>query len=372
MNKNKQIKIFSIIGLISLFFSIFAILPKKAQALAPTDQVCSTGVAGTQGYTFLSHEPYQVFVPEKNMLDAVEVYIKADAVQSATVSLSVINVTNDPVQTIATKARNITDEWSWVLFDVSDVSMPLGMYVIGIKNIAGHAVWKHGPANCYARGYAVYNNTEHIEFDYGFAVYAYNEENPSGQEPSDSDSSSTNSQGSSSNPFSGGTSAGSGQAPSATISSSINPPGNLKAKDVPFDNGGKILLTWLPSTSKNIDGYKVFRSKSRDSGFKEIARTAAIVGGYIDQKATTGTTYYYIVRAYRGASESKNSNIASTKSFDDLGDILRDARESRDASNTARTRGIIIAIIIIAALVFFFAIIAAIAAYFIFFHKKKT
>lgn len=54
--RNKKFKIAVFYHIFLIFGLIFnLILPLKAKALASVDQVCSTGVAGSNSYTFLSH-----------------------------------------------------------------------------------------------------------------------------------------------------------------------------------------------------------------------------------------------------------------------------------------------------------------------------
>jgi len=370
ISKSKFKRIFFIPLIITqiLLTAVFFPIPlPKAQALAAIDQVCSTGVAGSTHYTFLTHEPIQAFIPTKNTLDAISVYIKGDIGPTFKVKMSVASETTGTL--IASQTQTITNQWGWVIFDFNNVVMPYGLYGVVLRDVEGKSLWKHGPANCYDRGYAVYDNQGHLEFDYGFAVYAYDSSSQNqNNNPAGSAASSGSSSSSTGSTF--GTSAGSNQPPSATTSSSIQPPTNLQAKDVPYDKGGSIFLQWFPSVSKNIYGYKIFRSENANSGFVEIAKTAAIVGGYIDKQATTGKTFYYFIRSYQGNLESASSNIASAKSVDNLTALINELQKDRSSDFWSGRGPMIIAIIIVLGLIFFFIVILIIG-YLIVFRKKK-
>ena len=348
MKKNfKIIHFYSLLCMIFLFVSILNLSTiQKAKALAQIDQVCSIGVAGTTGYTFLSHEPYQIFVPTKDTLDAVGVYIKADASPSATVRLQVINAVTG--QSLGTKDANITDQWSWVTFDMNDTQMPNAYFAIAIAEITGHAVWKHGPTSCYDRGYAVYDNVEHLELDYGFAVYTYNATTGNPGNGTAAPPANSTSQGTATT----GTSKGTGKAPAAQTSSSLSPPKNLTASDIADDNGGKIMLKWERTSTTSFDGYQIYRSENANSGFVEIARTLPIVGGYIDENATTDKTFYYLMRTYKGNSESASSNIAQAKSIDNLSWILDDFKNQKSGLFGSMLGSTILVVALILGLIF--------------------
>lgn len=164
------------ICLLALLVSFFAFSP-KAFALSPVDQVCSTGAAGSITYSFIgsNHEIYQIFVPSKNTLDAVSLRVRTEIGESSTISVQVYNVTNAPMQEIASLSQSVGQTEQWLTFDFDDVPMPLGVYVIKAKSIDehAHAIWKTVENGCYERGYAVLDGEVDTALDFGFAVYAY-------------------------------------------------------------------------------------------------------------------------------------------------------------------------------------------------------
>lgn len=62
---------------------------------------------------------------------------------------------------------------------------------------------------------------------------------------------------------------------------------------------------------EDIDGFKIDRSLTSGSGFSEIDTTASNVVTFSDSGLDPGTTYYYKVRAYKGAVNSAYSNEAN-------------------------------------------------------------
>ncbi len=89
------------------------------------------------------------------------------------------------------------------------------------------------------------------------------------------------------------------------------PPGNLKAKDTPNDNGHSITLNWDVSAddasgNKSVLGYKILRSTNRDSAFVERGvapsgnKEYTDVGGASAEEndfMPNNSDYYYKLRA---------------------------------------------------------------------------
>lgn len=307
----------TIVLVLALFSSCLISGPKKAFALADVDQGCSYATDPI-AYTFLSHEPGQIFIPTKNTLDAVQVYVKAGIGASANIKMEVISQHHG---SITTKTQAVTDQWSWVLFDVPDVTMPLDTYGIKLRNAdaQSNSVWMQGPSSCYEQGWAIYEGHAQ-EYKYRFAINAYNTENPAQPAETPVD------QGVDTGDSSGlGVSSGSSSAPSANTSSSVSAPLNLTAINESSYLGTGIGLKWVSPATSDIGGYKIFRSTFQDSGFTEIARTIGGIMIYFDSTVTVGNTYYYFVRAFNGNAESASSNIANATAKDTFKEeILKD------------------------------------------------
>ncbi len=90
--------------------------------------------------------------------------------------------------------------------------------------------------------------------------------------------------------------------PYSTIIPSV--PMNLSATA----GNSQVVLSWTAVT--NASGYNVKRSTTAGGPYTTIASNVA-TSGYMDTTVTNGTTYYYVVTALGGTSESANSNEAS-------------------------------------------------------------
>jgi len=114
------------------------------------------------------------------------------------------------------------------------------------------------------------------------------------------------------------------ETPAASVSATIAKPTDLKAA---YDK--TVILSWKASTTTDIDGYKVFRSETKGKDYSKVGQTEKAVVSYSDGTVTAGKTYYYVVRAYKGSSQSASSDEAS---------IL--VPEKEDAPATASTNDI--------------------------------
>jgi len=62
---------------------------------------------------------------------------------------------------------------------------------------------------------------------------------------------------------------------------------------------GKVLITWYPNQEKDLNGYVIYRSTSKNGKYKEIGNVGAGVNSYVDDDdVKNGVTYYYAVSAY--------------------------------------------------------------------------
>jgi len=87
----------------------------------------------------------------------------------------------------------------------------------------------------------------------------------------------------------------------------VVPPDNLAAAVVSLS---AIDLSW-EDVSLYEDGYKIERKQGSSGSYAQIATTSADVTSYSDTGLSSGTTYYYRVRAYDSSTDSAYSNEAS-------------------------------------------------------------
>ena len=91
----------------------------------------------------------------------------------------------------------------------------------------------------------------------------------------------------------------------------------LGAVDTPLDQGGSVNLSWTLSASTDVTQQRVYRSMTTGGPYNLVTTfTNNTTGSYTDTGLTNETTYYYVVRAWDGVSESANSNEASVAPVD--------------------------------------------------------
>lgn len=69
-----------------------------------------------------------------------------------------------------------------------------------------------------------------------------------------------------------------------------------------------VTLDWDDNTEADFDGYNVYRSLSSGSGYEKINTDLLTASSYTDGSVTTGTTYYYIVRAVNTEGEESQDS----------------------------------------------------------------
>lgn len=192
-------------------------------------------------------------------------------------------------------------------------------------NNADFVWYATGNNNCYTSGNARQKNADQ-NFDFGFTTYGYDAPVPATPQPTSTPAeqstpevvqtqqselqSSTEQSGSSlsNTNLNEGSSTGSGEAPSANTSSTIDAPIELKLSQINVSNKPVLYLNWTASKTADIDGYKIYKSDKEKTGFKNIAKVEKKILEYKDAEVEVGKTYYYQIRAYKGTSESKSSN----------------------------------------------------------------
>jgi hypothetical protein len=77
-----------------------------------------------------------------------------------------------------------------------------------------------------------------------------------------------------------------------------------------FAQGGHyVVLNWTASVTPSVT-YNVYRSTITGGPYSQINLSAVSCCTFTDSSVNSGTTYYYVVRAFDGTSESVNSNEA--------------------------------------------------------------
>ncbi len=78
--------------------------------------------------------------------------------------------------------------------------------------------------------------------------------------------------------------------------------------------GSSITLFWRDNTEYEL-GYKVYRASTSDGDFVEIGNVDQNVNTFTDENLTTGTTYYYMVKAWNNDYVSNPSNTLEARTL---------------------------------------------------------
>ncbi len=79
---------------------------------------------------------------------------------------------------------------------------------------------------------------------------------------------------------------------------SISPPEAVCARDVPNDEGGKILVVWQRSNDPNVLGYQVLRQKKGSEEWETLAFLGRLANRYTDDQAENRVHYRYQILAH--------------------------------------------------------------------------
>lgn len=109
---------------------------------------------------------------------------------------------------------------------------------------------------------------------------------------------------------------------SVTVQSAAGPaaPTSLTAIDRPNDQGSTIDLSWTSSTTGGVTEQRLYRATSSGGYGATLLVTfnENTTNSHTDTGVTKSVTYYYVVRAFDGTSESADSNEDSSTPVDDL------------------------------------------------------
>jgi hypothetical protein len=101
----------------------------------------------------------------------------------------------------------------------------------------------------------------------------------------------------------------------ALLLSSLAPPGDVAARDVPNDGGGSILVTWTASPDSGLLGYQVLRQAKGGTTWDTLSFAGRRVTSYVDDGARNGVQYQYklIAESNTEAAEAPVSGYAAAK-----------------------------------------------------------
>ncbi len=77
----------------------------------------------------------------------------------------------------------------------------------------------------------------------------------------------------------------------------LSPPADVRAKDVPNDEGGKIVVTWKCAPEPEIIGYRILRQKQGSEEWETLAFVGRLSNRYTDDEAQNKVNYRYQVVA---------------------------------------------------------------------------
>lgn len=294
-----------------LFFSLVAgllisglFLPATSMATDSTKDQANDAVVGTANLTLFTSSTTraQTFSPTMNRLTQIDLYLK-DRVNGSWVEIALINEPTAEVVATSGTRMGAGDGWQSIYF--GDTTLDTNnVYRIKVYNQSSLNVkWTYNNTNPYTGGFLYSGpSTFDATSDLNFRTFGYNETSPGTETPPATPATPSTSPSASTTDSSEAL---------GTTTASIAKPLNLTAAYSEADKGTK--LTWKTSTTADIDGYKVFRSESQNSGYGKIAETTKTVLEAVDTNITAGKTYYYQVRAYKGTNQSISSNTATVK-----------------------------------------------------------
>ncbi len=94
----------------------------------------------------------------------------------------------------------------------------------------------------------------------------------------------------------------------------VSPPNSPSSLNATAVSQNQINLSWQDNSS-NEDGFKIERKTWSGGTWSEITTTGANITTYSDNSLSSGTTYYYRVRAYNTGGNSGYSNEANATTF---------------------------------------------------------
>ena len=265
---------------------------------------------------------HQWWTPKHNQIN--EFWMFADSSGGGTFNLDIDQWLEPKTSIVDNQVGAATGQtYGWVGFDFPNKAVVANdFYWASITGSYPNRWWFHETNDCWEQGmtqgvssYGTLNF--YYEYDFLFYVYGQDAEEP----PPDSDPPPADPPPADSPPAEdpGGVATGNDQpATTGETVASITPPTEIKAEDVPDDEGGALKITWKKSDSSSLSGYRIFRSDTEDGKLVRVASVKSSIVEYADSGLETGKTYFYVVRSYSSKGESKDSNKVSASPTDNL------------------------------------------------------
>jgi len=256
---------------------------------------------------------YQTFIPTVNRIHKIEIDVSN---ASGQVNSNIKTLTGDGWEDV-NYAESVTVVDGWNTFDFIDFPVtPGSVYAINVyADCSSGAQWKYSAGNKYSNGIMIWQGNEQPTQDFNFKVYGELDESlltetPVSPDvvtpiPEDSVSSQATAQ------TDDLTNQGLTNETLGQVSTTIAKPNELTAKFVTKDE--TVTLSWKPSTTKDIDGYKIFRSEQEKTGYLKAGEVKKDILEFTDKYPVSNKTFFYQVRAFKNNVQSASSNTATIK-----------------------------------------------------------
>ncbi|MCK9368623.1 fibronectin type III domain-containing protein [Candidatus Dojkabacteria bacterium] len=259
---------------------IFGSMPTKdASAFVySADQYCdNANIEAADAYYLIKiHNTLaQTFRPHKNRFTSLLLALAGGADVNAVVTANVYIGGGEGLAVSKTETTQ-TAQVTWVEFTFpAPISVDTTKeYLIEISTPSDTARWIVSNVPCYSDGKALVEGAYQDNQDFGFVTRGYNV----------------------------------ASTPDPVVPETIAKPTALKAQY--FSDEDRVKLTWTKSTTSGVDGYKIYRSTSKNSGYSKIAEVDGDISKFNDYSVTPHTYYYYI-KATKGDLKSPSSSKAS-------------------------------------------------------------
>lgn len=159
------------------------------KAYSPIIASCSNGVLDDDNFFSVGGRAvFQLFEVRLDdyYLDAVSVRLLSGLGTDS----AVVSIIKRDGPTIATSAAQpVTTTASWIYFDLPNVPLPRGVYLLSVIGASPEVVaWNKGPGTCIDDSYVIIDGERRQDYDMAFAIYAYDSsQTDNGSQPAAND-----------------------------------------------------------------------------------------------------------------------------------------------------------------------------------------